>query len=147
LVSAIRIVEHYPQSVDTVWHALTDPELISRWTSTGRGGIPVGFATAPGTRFQFVGKPMPGWDGIVNCVLLEADEPSTLRFSWQDNAGGAVTEACFRLAADPATGGTTLRYEHIGFAGPGGYVMAKLLGRVRRKMLRVGLPPVLATLA
>ncbi|MEY9929668.1 uncharacterized protein YndB with AHSA1/START domain [Catenulispora sp. GP43] len=145
-MSEIRIVEHYAQPVETVWRALTDPEVVPRWTATGAGGRPVGFDTVPGTRFQFVGKPKPGWDGIVNCVVLEAAEPELLRFSWQDNEGGAVTEVCYRLAADPG-GGTALVYEHTGFTGPGGYAMAKLLGHVRRKMLRVGLPPVLAELA
>ncbi|MEY9892816.1 uncharacterized protein YndB with AHSA1/START domain [Catenulispora sp. MAP5-51] len=146
-MSEIHIVEHYPQPVGVVWRALTDPELVPRWTATGAGGRPVGFTTEPGTSFQFVGKPKPGWDGVVNCVVLEAVEPSRLRFSWQDNEGGAVTEVCYQLTHDAETGGTTLVYEHTGFTGPGGYVMAKLLGHVRRKMLRVGLPPVLADLS
>ena len=34
-------------------------------------------------------------------------------------------------------------YEHTGFTGAGGFVMAKLLGRVRTKMLTVGLPAML----
>lgn len=144
-MSEIRIVEHYPHPVATVWRALTDPELIPRWTATGAGGRPVGFATAPGTRFQFVGKPKPGWDGIVNCVLLEAAEPTLLRFSWQDNDGGPITEVSYRLTPDADD--TTLVYEHTGFTGTGGFLMAKLLGHVRRKMLRTGLPPVLADIA
>lgn len=151
-MSAIRIVEHYPQQPATVWRALTDPELIPRWTATGAGGRPVGFSTEVGTEFQFVAKPKPGWDGIVNCVVLEAAEPTLLRFSWTDNGGGDVTEVVYRLTADEAAGeggttGTTLVYEHTGFTGPGGFFMARLLGRVRRRMLRVGLPPVLADIA
>ena len=50
----------------------------------------------------------------------------------------------YRLLATAA--GTRLHYDHAGFTGPGGFVMAKLLGRVRRKMLSVGLPAVLADL-
>ena len=39
-------------------------------------------------------------------------------------------------------------YEHTGFTGVGGFVMAKLvLGPVRRKMLSVGLPAMLDDLA
>lgn len=151
-MSAIRIVEHYPQPPAVVWRALTDPELIPRWTATGAGGRPVGFSTEVGTAFQFVAKPKPGWDGVVNCVVLEAAAPALLRFSWTDNAGGDVTEVVYRLTAGPGdgdgyTGGTTLVYEHTGFTGVGGFFMAGLLGRVRRKMLRVGLPPVLADIA
>lgn len=143
-MSAIRIVEHYPHPVEAVWQALTDPELIPRWTATGAGGRPVGFALAVGTEFQFVAKPKPGWDGVVNCVVLEVAEPELLRFSWTDNGGGDRTEVAYRLAPEP--GGTGLVYEHTGFTGVGGFAMARLLGRVRRRMLRAGLPPVLADL-
>lgn len=143
-MSAIRIVEHYPHPAATVWRALTDPEVIPRWTATGAGGRPVGFTTTVGTEFQFVARPKPGWDGVVNCVVLEAAEPELLRFSWTDNGGGDVTEVVYRLSADGL--GTTLVYEHTGFTGVGGFFMARLLGRVRRRMLRAGLPPVLAEL-
>jgi uncharacterized protein YndB with AHSA1/START domain len=143
-VSAIHIVHDYPHPVSKVWRAITDPELVPLWTVTGAGARPVGFDTAVGTHFQFVGKPKPGWDGIVNCVLLEAVEPSRLRFSWTDNGGGDETEVTYRLEPTPA--GTRLTYVHTGFTGVGGFVMARLLGRVRRRMLRVGLPPVLADL-
>ena len=143
-MSAIRIAHEYPHSPAKLWRALTDPELIPLWTATGAGARPVGFDTAPGTRFQFVAKPKPGWDGIVNCVMLEAVEPTLLRFSWTDNGGGDETEVVYRL--EPTANGTRLTYEHTGFTGVGGAFMAALLGRIRRKMLRVGLPAVLADL-
>ena len=52
-----------------------------------------------------------------------------------------MTEVAYRL--EPQAGGTRFTYEHTGFTGVGGVFMAKLLGRVRRKMLTVGLPAVL----
>ena len=143
-MSAIRITCDYSHPIAKVWRALTDPDLIPLWTATGAGARPVGFDTAPGTRFQFVAKPKPGWDGVVNCVMLEAAEPALLRFSWTDNAGGDETEVAYRLESTAT--GTRLTYEHIGFTGIGGAFMAALLGRIRRKMLRVGLPTVLADL-
>ena len=55
-----------------------------------------------------------------------------------------VTGAGGRLEGfAPVAGGTRFTYDHTGFTGPGGVFMAKLLGYVRRKMLREGLPPVL----
>lgn len=143
-MSAIRIALDYPHSVHKVWRALTDPDLIPLWTATGAGARPVGFDTSVGTRFQFVAAPKPGWDGIVNCVMLEAVEPSLLRFSWTDNGGGDETEVAYRL--EPTATGTRLVYEHTGFTGAGGVLMVGLLGRVRRKMLRVGLSAVLTDL-
>jgi uncharacterized protein YndB with AHSA1/START domain len=144
-MSKIHIVRDYPHPLTTVWQAATDPDLIPRWTATGAGARPEGFAAEVGTRFRFVGKPKPGWNGIVNCVVLEVREPTLLRYSWQDDGGGEVTEVTYRL--EPYAGGTRFTYDHTGFSGIGGLVMARLLGNVRRKMLTVGLPAVLAELA
>jgi uncharacterized protein YndB with AHSA1/START domain len=120
---------------------VTDPALISLWTATGAGGRPEGFTTTVGTKFRFVAKPKPGWSGVVDCEVLEADEPSLLRYSWTGGDGGDVTEVVYRLG--PHADGTRFTYEHTGFTGVSGVFMAKLLGRVRRKMLSVGLPAVL----
>ena len=57
------------------------------------------------------------------------------------DGGGNVTEVVYRL--EPHAGGTRFSYEHAGFTGVGGVLMAKLLGRVWTKMLKVGLPAVL----
>jgi uncharacterized protein YndB with AHSA1/START domain len=73
--------------------------------------------------------------------VLEVNEPSLLRYSWVGGDGGDVTEVTYRL--EPHAGGTRFTYEHTGFTGVAGVFTAKLLGRVRRKMLSVGLPAVL----
>jgi uncharacterized protein YndB with AHSA1/START domain len=142
-MSEILIVRHYPDSPAKLWRVLTDPELVPLWTSTGRGGRPEGFSPTVGSHFRFVGKPMPGWRGIVECEVLEADEPSLLRYSWVGDENGEPTEVTYRI--EPHNGGTRFTYEHTGFTGIGGFLMAKLvLGPVRKKMLDVGLPAVLA---
>jgi uncharacterized protein YndB with AHSA1/START domain len=144
-MTEIRIVRDYPQSPATVWRAVTDPELIPRWTATGQGGKPVGFQPVVGTRFQLVAKPVPGWRGIVDCEVLEVREQALLRYSWVGSEGETPTYVSYRLERT-AGGGTRFTYEHTGFTGAGGFFMAKLLGRVRTKMLTVGLPAVLAQL-
>lgn len=85
-MSEIRIVRDYAYPVTRVWRALTDSDLIPLWTATGAGGRPGGFAPVPGTRFRFVAKPKPGWNGIVNCEVVEAREPTLLRYTWTDDA-------------------------------------------------------------
>jgi uncharacterized protein YndB with AHSA1/START domain len=137
----VRIVRDYPHPPAVVWRAVTDPELVPRWTSTGQGGRPVGFSTEAGTKFQLVGRPRFGWRGIVDCEVLEAREPNLLRYSWVGDEGGDATYVTYRI--EPHEGGTRFTYEHTGFAGVGGFFLAQLLGSVRRKMLTVGLPPVL----
>jgi uncharacterized protein YndB with AHSA1/START domain len=141
-VSDIRIVRDYPHPPAKVWRAVTDPALIPRWTATGAGGRPEGFAPVVGTKFRLIAKPKPGWNGVVDCEVLEVNEPSRLRYSWiGGDGGGDVTEVTYRL--EPHAGGTRFTYEHTGFTGVGGVFMSKLLGHVRRKMLSVGLPAVL----
>jgi uncharacterized protein YndB with AHSA1/START domain len=145
-MSTIRIVRDYPHPLAKVWLAVTDPQLIPLWTATGAGGRPEGFDTVAGTRFQFIAKPKPGWSGVVDCEVLEVVEPSLLRYSWTDGGGGGdVTQIAYRLE-DQAGGGTRFTFEHTGFTGVGGFLMAQLLGHVRRTMLSVGLPAVLADL-
>jgi uncharacterized protein YndB with AHSA1/START domain len=143
-VSEIRIVRDYPHPPAMVWRALTDPALVPLWTATGAGGRPEGFTPAVGTRFRFIAKPKPGWNGIVNCEVLEVNEPSLLRYSWTGDGGGDTTEVSYQL--EPRPGGTRFSYQHTGFTGVGGAFMAALLGHVRRKMLNVGLPAVLSDL-
>jgi uncharacterized protein YndB with AHSA1/START domain len=140
-MSEFEIVREYPRPRPVVWRALTDPALVPRWTSTGRGGRPEGFAPEVGTRFRFVGKPFPGWDGVVRCEVLAAEEPSLLSFDWRNQESDEPSVVTYRLE-ETATG-TRLTYRHTGFRGVGGFFMSRLLGRVRRTMLSEGLPAVL----
>ena len=140
-MSAIHLVKDYPHSPEKVWRALTDPALIPLWTATGAGGRTEGFATVVGTKFQFIGKPKPGWNGVVDCEVIEVDEPSLLRWTWTDTSTGDTTEVVYRI--EPYAGGTRFTYDHTGFTGLSGFFMAQLLGHVRRKMLNQGLTAVL----
>ncbi|WP_314411225.1 SRPBCC family protein [Streptomyces kroppenstedtii] len=117
------------------------PGLIPLWTAIGAGARPEGFSTSVGARFQFIAKPKPGWSGIVDCVVLDVDEPRLLRYSWTDHGGGETTEVAYRIESHGT--GTRFTYDHTGFTGAGGFLMAQVLGHVRREMLSVGLPAVL----
>lgn len=140
-MSEIHIVRDYPYAPARVWHAVTDPDLVPLWTSTGRGGRPVNFRPEVGTTFRFVGKPTPGWDGTVDCEVLELNAPSLFRYSWT-SGDGPRTLVTYRL--EPHGEGTRFTYDHTGYTGLGGFLLAGLLGRVRRRMLSEGLPAVLA---
>ena len=128
-----------------VWRAVTDPELVARWTVTGQGGRLVGFTPIVGSRFRLVAKPVPGWRGTVYCEVLEIDEPRLLRYSWRGEEDAKPTIVSYQIL--PSGDGTRFTFEHTGFSGAGGFFMAKLLGAVRGKMLKVGLPAVLDDLA
>jgi uncharacterized protein YndB with AHSA1/START domain len=144
-MTRIHIVRYYLHLPASVWRAVTDPELVARWTVTGQGGRLVGFAPTVGTRFQLVAKPVPGWRGIVDCEVIEVEEPRLLRYTWRGDEKDKPTIVTYRIA--PLPDGTRFTFEHTGFTGLGGFFMAKLLGAVRKKMLTVGLPAVLDSMA
>ncbi|WP_374008376.1 SRPBCC domain-containing protein [Leifsonia sp. LS-T14] len=136
------VVRDYPYPIDEVWAVVTDPEQVAQWTTTGRGGRPEGFAAVPGTRFRFVGKPTIGWAGVVYCEVIDVDAPRSLRYTWKgDQDTDDVTEVTYLLEQTPT--GTRFTWHHTGFTGVGGFAMAKLLEKVRTKMLTDGIPPVL----
>ncbi|WP_224372988.1 SRPBCC family protein [Hyalangium versicolor] len=137
-MSDIRIVRDYPHPPAKVWRALTDPALMALWSMR-----PEGFAPVVGTRFKLVAKPQPGWRGYVECEVLEAREQSVLRYSWIGDDNGKPTYVTYTL--DPHAGGTRLRFEHTGFTGIGGFILAKMMmGPGWKKMLGTTIPTVLA---
>src|SRR5919199_960847 len=144
VVAEINIVCDYPHSPLKVWRAVTDPNLIPYWTSTGKGARAVGFEPVVGNRFQFVARPMPGWRGIVDCEVLEVRDQELLRYTWVGAEGEEPSYVRYELA--PTPGGTRFTYHHTGFTGVGGFIMATMLGSIRKKMLTVGVPALLAEL-
>jgi uncharacterized protein YndB with AHSA1/START domain len=116
----IRIVRDYPHPPAKVWRALTDPELMALW-----GMRPEGFALVVGTRYKLIGEPNRNWRGFVECELLEAREPSLLRYSWVGDDSGKPTQVTFTLT--PHAGGTRVSFEHSGFSGLSGFMLAKII--------------------
>ena len=139
-MSDIRIVRDYPHPPAKVWRALTVPALMALWAMR-----PEGFEPVVGNRFKYVAKPQPGWRGFVECEVLEAREPSVLRMSWVGDDNGKATFVTYRL--EPHAGGTRLTFEHTGFTGIGGFMLAKLMmGPGWKKMLGKTIPAVLSEL-
>jgi uncharacterized protein YndB with AHSA1/START domain len=139
-MTAVRIIRDYPHSPSKVWRALTDPALIALWAMR-----PEGFEPAIGNKFKLVAKPQPGWRGWVECEVLEARENTVLRYSWKGDDDGDTTIVTYTLA--PHDGGTRLVFEHTGFRGFGGFMLAKfMLGPGWKKMITSAIPRVLGDL-
>ncbi len=91
-----------------VWRALTDPVLLTEWLLPS-----VGFELAPGAVFAFKTQPMPGWDGTVNCRMLEIEAHRKLSYTWAVGDMALDTVVTFTLA--PTTSGTRLTLVQSGF--------------------------------
>ena len=93
-----------------VWRALTESDLIASWLMQND------FQPIVGHRFTLRAQPMPGWDGIVQCEVLEASQPHTLSYSWKGGAEEYRLDTVVTWTLAPsASGGTLLHLEHTGF--------------------------------
>ena len=96
-------LQHAPEKV---WRALTDPALLEQWL------LPViDLKLAPGAAFTFKTQPYPGWDGTVNCRLLEIEPHRKLSYAW--TVPFLDTVVTFTLT--PTTSGTRLSLVQSGF--------------------------------
>jgi uncharacterized protein YndB with AHSA1/START domain len=115
----IAVESELPYPLDTVWEALTDPVALADWV------MPVeGFAPVVGQRFRFLARPMPGWDGVINCEVLAVQPPERLVLRWQGSRMRTPTTLTWSLT--PTAAGTRLRIDHQGFEGPGGVLSAMM---------------------
>jgi uncharacterized protein YndB with AHSA1/START domain len=136
------ITREYPYPIQEVWAAVTDPELVAQWTTTGQGGRPDGFVPIAGTQFRFLARPTIGWAGIVYCEVISVDAPHAMHYTWKgEQESHEFSDVRYLL--EETSGGTRFTWSHTGFTGVQGFAMSRLLGSVRRKMLTDGLPPVL----
>jgi uncharacterized protein YndB with AHSA1/START domain len=93
-------------SPEKVWRALTDPALLAEWL------LPVvGLELERGAAFTFKAQPQPGWDGVVNCRILEIDPHRKIRYAWV--VGGMDTVVTFTLT--PTASGTRMTLVQSGF--------------------------------
>lgn len=96
-------LDHSPAKV---WRALTDPVLLAEWL------LPViGLSLEPGATFTFTAPPQPGWDGSVQCRLLESEAQRRLSYTWL--VGDLDTVVTFTLTPTPT--GTHLSLVQSGF--------------------------------
>jgi uncharacterized protein YndB with AHSA1/START domain len=103
---AIAFEFDLPHAPEKVWRALTDPALLAEWL------LPViGLDLKPEAAFTFKTQPHPGWDGVVNCRMLEIEAQRKLRYAWV--VADLDTVVTFTLTPTPS--GTRLSLVQSGF--------------------------------
>ncbi len=96
-------LRHPPEKV---WRALTEPALLAEWLLPA-----IGFELAPGAAFTFQTQAYPGWDGTVDCRMLEIEPQRKLSYTW--TVPSLETVVTFTLA--PTEAGTRLSIVQTGF--------------------------------
>jgi uncharacterized protein YndB with AHSA1/START domain len=109
---SICVEYELPHPPAKVWRVLTEPELLGSWLMENDIRRP----PVVGHAFTFKAPPMPGWDGVVHCEVLEVDAPRRLRYSWRGGAEESRLDSVVTWVLTPtSSGGTLLRLEHAGF--------------------------------
>ena len=96
-----------PHGPEKVWRALTDPALLAEWL------LPVlDLRLEPGAAFTFKTQPYPGWDGSVNCQVLEIEAQRKLSYTW---VVGDMLDTVVTFRLTPTASGTRLSLVQSGF--------------------------------
>jgi uncharacterized protein YndB with AHSA1/START domain len=97
-------LQHGPEKV---WRALTDPDLLAEWL------LPTfELKLEPGAAFTFKTQPYPGWDGTVNCRMLEIEAQRKLSYTW---VVGDMLDTVVTFTLVPTASGTRLSLVQSGF--------------------------------
>jgi len=127
----------YPHPPEKVWRAIADPKILGSWLMDND------IAPVVGHTFQFRAKPQPGWDGIVDCKVVEADPPKRLAYTWSGSWG----ETLVSWTLTPVTDGTRLTLSHTGFEGLRGVLLSFMMGAGWKKKMNKLIGGIVARLA
>ena len=97
----------FTSSIEQVWNALTDSDTLAKWIWKND------FKPLVGHQFQFRAEPNEWWDGIVDCKVLEVNEPHLLSYTWA--SAGENTTVTWTLTKD-SDGTVLLHLDQTGFS-------------------------------
>ena len=106
----VSFTEYFAQPIEEVWHAITDPHMLTLWLMEND------FEARVGVRFVLrQADPAPWWRGWVECAVLELQEPTRMVWSWSDGSEEhGPTRIVFELRREGE--GTRLTLRHSGDA-------------------------------
>jgi uncharacterized protein YndB with AHSA1/START domain len=103
----------FAQAPQEVWEYLTRPELLELWL------MKTDLQPTVGHQFQFMTRPMPGFDfdGNFYCTMLEVTPFTKLSYSWKGGPGGGriTLDSVVEWILHPKDNGTELEIVHSGF--------------------------------
>lgn len=84
-------------SINKVWSALTESDLLAQWTWTND------FKSVVGYSFKFRGEPNEWWNGTIKGEVLEVEEPYKLSYTWEVGSETHVVTWTLRKMTDEST--------------------------------------------
>lgn len=133
----LKLERVYPHPPAKLWRALTRREALATWLMEND------FEAVLGHRFTFRAKPVPGWDGVTYCEVIELVPERVLAFTWRGGAGGGkppTLDTVVRFRLEPVDGGTKLVLEHNGFSGLRSVMVSFMMRSGWAKMMARRLP-------
>ena len=131
---------------EKVWRALTDSKLVASWL------MPNDLRPEVGHRFTFRAKPIPGWDGVCHCEVLEVKPNERLSYTWRGGSdelseyGSRLDTVVTWTLAPTSSGGTLLRLVHSGFEPRNAYAF-EMMGKGWRGMVAKSIGDVIARMS
>ena len=120
----------YKHPIYKVWQAVSTAEGLGSWLMEVKGFHPV-----IGNEFTLNTKSYGKFDGIVNCKILDIQDPSLFSHTWSSNVL-PETVVTYKLKA-LSENETLLTFTHNGFSGFSGWVTRMILGAGwKRKLLK-----------
>jgi uncharacterized protein YndB with AHSA1/START domain len=105
---SLVVEREMPHPPGKIWRALTQGPLIEEWLMKND------FQPVVGHRFNFRATPMPQWNGVTDCQVLNNKR---LSYGWnasgEEAVGGLKTVVTWTLT--PTKGGVLVRIEQAGF--------------------------------
>jgi uncharacterized protein YndB with AHSA1/START domain len=102
---SVVIEREMPYPPSKIWRALTETSLISEWLMEND------FQPEVGRQFNFRANPVPQWNGIIDCEVLEVEPYVRLSYRW----GTMGVNSVVAWTLTPTERGTHLRMEQSGF--------------------------------
>ena len=102
---SVVIEREFPYPPEKIWRALTEGDLIQQWLMEND------FQPAVDHRFTFRAKPVPNWNGIIDCKVLVVEPNKHLTYTWGTLGMGSVVA----WTLTPTKTGTLIRMEQSGF--------------------------------
>ena len=104
----VTFEKHLAHSVDAVWQALTDSNLLAQWL------LPNEFVPEIGRPFRLHCEDEGISRDTYHCRVLEMEPPRRMRWSWVLEGSEPLGETFVEFVLEEKNGGTLLRLLHSG---------------------------------